>query len=287
MEAIITGSMAQHISALEFYSNKLPLVSPIYGSSEAFFGLNLEPLCKPQHVSYTFLPNMSYFEFIDVDVEGGTTSGEVLDLVDVKLGRYYELLVTNFSGLHRCRVGDVLEATGYYNKTPQFRFVRRKTTVLSVHLEPTTEEDLLKALARATVILESLELMLTGFTCYGDVSTVPGHYVFYLELKAKVNNNSIDDEVLDNKVLVECCRVMEESLNGTYRRFRRKNGSIGALEIRVVQQGTFDSLMDFFVSRGSSISQYKTPMCINSAEALKVLEDKVLARFFSDKSPPI
>ncbi|WZY97423.1 hypothetical protein YC2023_069752 [Brassica napus] len=287
MEAIITGSMAQHISALEFYSNKLPLVSPIYGSSEAFFGLNLEPLCKPQHVSYTFLPNMSYFEFIDVDVEGGTTSGEVLDLVDVKLGRYYELLVTNFSGLHRCRVGDVLEATGYYNKTPQFRFVRRKTTVLSVHLEPTTEEDLLKALASATVILESLDLMLTGFTCYGDVSTVPGHYVFYLELKAKVNNNSIDDEVLDNKVLVECCRVMEESLNGSYRRFRRKNGSIGALEIRVVQQGTFDSLMDFFVSRGSSISQYKTPMCINSAEALKVLEDKVLARFFSDKSPPI
>ncbi|XP_033129881.1 4-substituted benzoates-glutamate ligase GH3.12-like [Brassica rapa] len=276
IDAIITGSMAQYIPALEFYSNnELPLVSLRYASSEAYFGLNLEPLSKPQHVSYTFLPNMSYFEFIDVD-------GEIVDLVNVKLGHYYEPF-----GLHRCRVGDVLQVTGFYNMAPQFRFVRRKNTVLSVYAEPTTEEDLLKALARATVILESSDLMITGFTCYADISTVPGHYVFYMELKAKVNNTSIDDLVLDTKVLVECCCVMEESLNGSYRSFRRKNGWIGALEIRVVQQGTFASLMDFFVCRGSSISQYKTPMCLESAEALKVLEDKVLARFFSDKSPPI
>ncbi|WZY97422.1 hypothetical protein YC2023_069751 [Brassica napus] len=276
IDAIITGSMAQYIPALEFYSNnELPLVSLRYASSEAYFGLNWEPLSKPQHVSYTFLPNMSYFEFIDV-------YGEIVDLVNVKLGHYYEPF-----GLHRCRVGDVLQVTGFYNMAPQFRFVRRKNTVLSVYAEPTTEEDLLKALARATVILESSDLMITGFTCYADISTVPGHYVFYMELKAKVNNNSIDDLVLDTKVLVECCCVMEESLNGSYRSFRRENGWIGALEIRVVQQGKFDSLMDFFVCRGSSISQYKTPMCLESAEALKVLEDKVLARFFSDKSPPI
>ncbi|RID57319.1 hypothetical protein BRARA_F00701 [Brassica rapa] len=252
IDAIITGSMAQYIPALEFYSNnELPLVSLRYASSEI-------------------------------------VDGEIVDLVNVKLGHYYEPLVTNFSGLHRCRVGDVLQVTGFYNMAPQFRFVRRKNPalVLSVYAEPTTE-DLLKALARATVILESSDLMITGFTCYADISTVPGHYVFYMELKAKVNNTSIDDLVLDTKVLVECCCVMEESLNGSYRSFRRKNGWIGALEIRVVQQGTFASLMDFFVCRGSSISQYKTPMCLESAEALKVLEDKVLARFFSDKSPPI
>ena len=85
---------------------------------------------------------------------------------------------------------------------------------------------------------------------------------------------------------LEYCCVMEESLSSLYKLLRGNDEWIGALEIRVVQQGTFDSLMEFFVSRGASISQYKTPICINSAEALKVLEDKVLARFFSDKSPP-
>ena len=94
IEAIFTGSMAQYIPTLEFYTNnELSLVSLRYASSEAFFGLNLEPLSK--NVSYTFLPNMSYFEFLDVD---GGAEGEIVDLVNVKLGRYYEILVTNFSG---------------------------------------------------------------------------------------------------------------------------------------------------------------------------------------------
>ncbi|CAN7064492.1 unnamed protein product [Brassica oleracea var. botrytis] len=285
IETIVTGTMSQHIPALDYYSNKLPLVSKVYGSSEAFFGINVNPLSKPQHVSYTFLPNMSYFEFIEVDDDGGTT-GEIVDLVNVKLGSYYEPLVTNFSGLHRCRVGDVLQVTGFYNYTPQFRFVRRKDSVLCVDVEPTTEEDILKALARATAVLESSDLILTGFTCYGDISTVPGHYVFYVELIAIVNNGT-NVLQLDNKVLVEYCCVMEESLSSLYRRLRVKDGPIGPLEVRVVEQGTFDSLMEFFVTRGASITQYKTPICINSVEALKVLEDEVLARFFSDKAPPI
>ncbi|WZZ83614.1 hypothetical protein YC2023_104186 [Brassica napus] len=285
VETIVTGIMAQYIPALEFYSDKLPIVSSIYGSSETFFGLNVNPLCKPQHVSYTFLPNMSYFEFIHVDGDGEAT-GEIVDLVDVKSGGYYEPLVTNYSGLYRCRVGDVLHVTGFYNNAPQFRFVRRKNTVLSIFVESTTEEDVLKALDRATVVLESSDLMLTGFTCFGDVSTVPGHYVFNLELKAKVTNDT-NVLLLDEKVLVEYCCVMEESLSSFYRSLRRKDGPIGPLEVRVVQQGTFDSLMEFFVTRGASLTQYKTPICINSVEALKVLEDKVLARFFSDKSPPI
>ncbi|KAF3500838.1 hypothetical protein F2Q69_00041302 [Brassica cretica] len=79
---------------------------------------------------------------------------------------------------------------------------------------------------------------------------------------------------------------MEESLSALYREIRSKDGSIGPLEIRVVQQGTFNSLMEFSISQGASPSQYKTPMCIKSSEALVVLDNNVLARFFSDKSPP-
>ena len=94
IECIVTGQMAQHVPLLEFYVNDLPLVSPNYASSEAMFGVNLNPLCKPQDVSYTFLPNMSYFEFIPVG-EGNDT---IVDLVNVKLGRYYELVVTNYAG---------------------------------------------------------------------------------------------------------------------------------------------------------------------------------------------
>ncbi|XP_010461156.1 PREDICTED: 4-substituted benzoates-glutamate ligase GH3.12-like [Camelina sativa] len=280
IDCVVTGSMTQYIPTLDFYSNKLPIYSVLYASSESIFGINVDPSSKLEDVSYTCLPNMSYFEFKQIDEEN---KDDIVDLVNVKLGCYYELLVTNYFGLHRYNIGDILQVTGFYNSTPQFRFIRRKETVLSIQTEITIEEHILKALYHATLVLESSNLMLMGNTCYEDISTNPGHYVFYWEL----NNKNIDGVELDNKVLVKCCCVMEESLSPLYKTFRSKDGSIGALEIRVVQQGTFDSLMDFFVSKGSSISQYKTPLCIKSSEALTVLEDKVLGRFFSDKCPPL
>ncbi|KAF8093922.1 hypothetical protein N665_0374s0014 [Sinapis alba] len=280
IQTIVTGSMAQYIPILDFYSNKLPLISPSYGSSETMFGVNMNPLCRPQDVSYTFMPNLSYFEFLPVD-EGD--NNEIVDLVNVKLGCFYEPLITNYSGLHRYKMGDILQVTGFYNSAPQFKFVRRKNMVISIQLEATSEDDISKALTQATRVLESSDSMLMGFTFWPDISTDPGHYVMYWEMKSKNNNGLFE---LDSKVLVECCCVVEESLNRLYRMNRRKLRLIGALEIRVVQQGTFDSLMDFFISLGASIAQYKTPSCINSSEALAVLENRVLARFFSDKCPP-
>lgn len=95
IQTVLTGSMAQYVPILEFYSNKLPLISPNYMSSETMFGVNMNPLCKPKDVSYTFMPNLSYFEFLSVD-EGNNE--EIVDLVDVKLGCFYEPLVTNYSG---------------------------------------------------------------------------------------------------------------------------------------------------------------------------------------------
>ncbi|KAH0872137.1 hypothetical protein HID58_069499 [Brassica napus] len=282
LEAIFTGQMAQYIPILEFYSNKLPQVSTVYGCSESTFGFNVDPLSKPQDVSYTFLPNISYFEFLPIDHERDIAS--IVDLVNVKQGCYYEPVVTNSFGLTRYLIGDILQVVGFYNSTPQFRFVRRKNIVLSVETEMTTEEDILKALARASLVLESSsDVMLMGFTCYADVSTFPGHYVFYWELKAR----AIKDVEPDKKVLVECCSVLEESFDALYRRLRSKGGVIGALEIRVVQKGTFDSLMEYFTSEGGSTAQYKTPICINSSEALAVLESKVLSRFYSERSPPL
>ncbi|KFK35356.1 hypothetical protein AALP_AA5G274100 [Arabis alpina] len=284
IESVFTGQMAQYVPTLEFYSNKLPLVSTTYGASESFFGVNVNPLCKPQDVTYTFMPNISYFEFLHID-EGN--NNEIVELANVKLGHYYAPVVTTFAGLYRYKVDDILEVTGFHNNAPQFRFARRKNVVLSIQTEATTEDDLLNAVTNAKLVLESTDLMLMDFTSYADISTAPGHYVLYWELKTKNFNNNNLTTKLDEKVFAECCYVVEESLDPLYRKERTKDGTIGALEIRVVQNGTFDALMDFFISRGGSISQYKTPVGIKSSDALAVLENKVLARFFSIKSPPL
>ena len=109
IEAVITGSMAQYIPSLESYSGgKLPLICTMYASSECYFGVNMKPLCDPADVAFTLLPNMCYFEFIplgengtllkDMDEEEEVPKEKLVDLVHVRLGCYYELVVTTFAG---------------------------------------------------------------------------------------------------------------------------------------------------------------------------------------------
>ncbi|KAL1207051.1 Indole-3-acetic acid-amido synthetase GH3.15 [Cardamine amara subsp. amara] len=288
IEAVITGSMAQYIPLLEFYGGGLPLVSSWYGSSECFIGINLNPLSKPSDVSYTIIPSMGYFEFIEVvkdRQEVGHDPAEspvVVDLVDVKVGHDYELLVTTFSGLYRYRLGDILRVTGFHNNAPQFHFVGRQKVVLSIDLNKTYEEDLLKAVTNASLLLESHDLMLMDFTSRVDFSSLPGHYVLYWELGSKFKNAKLEP---GSKVLEECCFTVEESLDSVYRKGRKNDKVIGPLEIKMVRPGAFDELMNFSLSRGSSVSQYKTPRSVTSEEALKILEANVVSKFLSRKTP--
>jgi len=287
IEAIVTGTMAQYNPLLEFYSGGLPVISTFYGSSECFFGLNLNPLSKPNEVSYTIIPCMAYFEFLEVekDYESGHDPAEnpvVVDLVDVKIGHDYEPVVTTFAGLYRYRLGDVLRVTGFYNNAPQFHFVGRQKVVLSIDMDKTYDEDLLKAVTNASLLLEPHDLMLMDFTSRVDSSSYPGHYVLYWELGRKVKDAKLE---LDQNVLEECCFTIEESLDAVYRKGRKNDKNIGPLEIKVVKPGAFDKLMNFFLSRGSSVSQYKTPRSVTNEEALKILEANVVSEFLSQKTP--
>ncbi|KAK8357658.1 hypothetical protein V6Z11_A05G435500 [Gossypium hirsutum] len=227
---VCTGIMRQYIAELEFYCRGLPLVSTSYACSEAICGINLEPLCKPCDVSYTFLPN------IDT---------ELVDLVNVKV---VPTLMVFLSRLYQYKVGDVLMVSGFYNNAPQFQFVERKNVILSVDQEKTSETDLFKAITEAKALLDPLGFILTEYTSYVDTSSAPGK-----------NCKELDPKIMWN--------------------------IIAALEIRVVKQGSFEVLMDYYVSKGTSLSQYKKPSCIKSEEALKILDSRVIGKYFSHKSP--
>lgn len=298
IEAVVTGSMSQYVTALRYYSDgELPLVCPMYASSECYFGVNVKPLCDPSEVSFTLLPNMGYFEFIPLgesgelsmdfeeeDDEAAAPPPELVDLVDVKLGCYYELVVTTFSGLYRYRIGDVLQVTGFYNEAPQFRFICRRNVVLSIDNDKTNEEDLHRSVTAAvTRLLEPRHALLVEYTSYADTSSIPGHYVIYWEI-----NNAIQLHAppIPAEVLEECCIAVEEGLDSVYRRCRTNDKSVGALEIRVVKVGTFEKLMDLFIAQGgASINQYKTPRCVKSKSALKLLNANVSECHFSPRDP--
>lgn len=283
LDVIVTGAMAQYIPTLDYYSGGLPLACTMYASSECYFGLNLNPICKPSQVSYTIMPNMGYFEFLPHRAGGGGDGdGKLVDLVDVEVGKEYELVVTTYAGLYRYRVGDILRVTGFHNSAPQFHFVRRKNVLLSIESDKTDEAELQAAVESASRLLRRESgAAVVEYTSYADTKSIPGHYVIYWELLVKDSAASWPSE----DVLSRCCLAMEEKLNSVYRQSRVADHSIGPLEIRVVKGGTFEELMDYAISRGASINQYKVPRCVNFTPIMELLDSRVVSLHFSP-SPP-
>ncbi|KAI3835721.1 hypothetical protein MKW92_027640 [Papaver armeniacum] len=266
VDTVVSGTMSHHIRTIHFYTNGLPIISTLYACSECFLGINLNPLSRPGEACYTLIPTMAHFEFLPMFEEEDHRNSEcskeeeqhcqeLVNLVDVKLGQEYELVITNYAGLYRYRVGDVLRVEGFKNNAPQFKFIRRNNEVLSIDLDKTNEVELQNAVTNAAEHLANkLNISLVEYTSFADTSTNPGHYVIYWELQS---NNSNASAMLP--VFEECCLIMEESLGAKYRQLRANKNLIGPLEIKIVDTGSFQALMDYARNNGSSIGQYKTP----------------------------
>ncbi|KAL5714667.1 hypothetical protein ACHQM5_016597 [Ranunculus cassubicifolius] len=281
IDVIVTGAMAQYIPTLNYYSGGLPMPCTMYASSECYFGLNLKPMSEPSEVSYTIMPNMAYFEFLPHDP--ATTEeyspDRLVEMADVEVGKYYELVITTYAGLYRYQVGDVLLVTGFHNSAPQFKFIRRKNVLLSIDSDKTDEAELQKGIENALKHLNKFDTSVVEYTSYADAKTIPGHYVIYWELMVKDPTNPPTDGILD-----QCCFAIEECLNSVYRQGRNYD-LIGPLEIRIVKNGTFEELMDYAISRGASINQYKVPRCVNFTPIMELLDSRVQSTHFSPTCP--
>ncbi|KAK6121478.1 hypothetical protein DH2020_044778 [Rehmannia glutinosa] len=278
---IRTGSLNPKLTDTSIRQYMTQILAQRDASSECFFGINLNPMCKPSEVSYTIMPNMAYFEFLPHEPNSmRLTHSKLVDLVDVKVGEEYELVITTYTGLYRYQVGDILRVTRFHNSAPQFQFIRRKNMVLGIDTDKTDETELQAAVENASQLLREFNTSVVEYTSYADTTTIPGHYVIYWELLGKNSANSPSDKVLE-----QCCLTMEESLNSVYRRCRVADKSIGPLEIRIVKNETFEQLMDYAISRGTSMNQYKVPRCVSSKPIVDLLDSRVLSKHFSPSLP--
>ncbi|MCO5547868.1 hypothetical protein L7F22_001320 [Adiantum nelumboides] len=251
---------------------------------------SMEQYIPMLEVSYTFLPNMAYFEFLllqaadeDDNEENSIHQSQLVDLVNVKLGQEYEVVVTTFAaGLYRYRVGDCVQVTGFH-KAPQFRLLGRKNVVLSIGIEKTDDATLHKAVCTAKVrhLEARSSCQLVGYTSYTDISAVPGHYVLFWEVRGrKLVEEAIMEPSLEPSVMEACCDTVEECLDAMYQ--KGKGSWIGPLEIRVVRQGTFHELMEYITSLGgASLGQYKTPRVVKLAPHLQLLNSRVSHSFLA------
>ncbi|MED6225117.1 hypothetical protein PIB30_090631 [Stylosanthes scabra] len=282
--SIMTGSMLPYVTKLRHYANGLPLVSADYGSTESWIGVNVDPSLPPEEVTFTVVPTFSYFEFIPLyrHMQGDYKSIVADDFIEdkpiplsqVKAGQEYEIVLTTFTGLYRCRLGDVVEVVGFYNGTPKLSFVCRKKLILTVNIDKNTEKDLQLVVEKGSQLFlnGSKKAELVDFTSYADVSIEPGHYVIYWEI----------DGYAEDGLLEACCTEMDASFADHGYVVSRKTNSIGPLELCIVERGTFKKILDYFIANGAALSQFKTPRCTSSNHVmLNILSACTLKKFHS------
>ncbi|KAL1125721.1 hypothetical protein V6Z11_A13G062000 [Gossypium hirsutum] len=277
--SIMTGSMQPYLKKLRHYAASLPLVSADYGSTEGWIGVNLDPCLPPEDVNFAVIPTFSYFEFIPLnkkkqDLISGTVGyieDEPVPLSQVKIGQEYELVLTTFTGLYRYRLGDVVEVAGFHNGTPKLNFIFRRELILTVNIDKNTENDLQLAVERGSEVLNKYGGELVDFTSHAEVMHQPGHYMIYWEIKGEV----------EERVLGECCGVMDASFVDHGYVVSRRTNSIGPLELCIVETGTFNKVLDYFIGNGAALGQFKTPRCTNNHILLRILNLCTIKRFHS------
>ncbi|KAI4364699.1 hypothetical protein MLD38_020755 [Melastoma candidum] len=271
---IMTGSMEPYLKKLRHYAGNLPLVSADYGSSEGWIGANVNPKLPPEQASFAVLPNIGYFEFIPLGEKAQAGEMRPIGLTEVEIGEEYEILVTNFAGLYRYRLGDVVKVVGFHNSTPELKFVCRSNLLLMINIDKNTEKDLQLSVESAANLLSDEKLEVEDFTSHVDLTTDPGHYVIFWEISGEARSEDL---------MRECCNCLDRSFADAGYMSSRKVGTIGPLELRVVRKGAFQKVLDHFLGLGAAVSQFKTPRCISpkNRATLEILSGEVIKSYFS------
>ncbi|KAG7570683.1 GH3 family [Arabidopsis thaliana x Arabidopsis arenosa] len=269
---IMTGSMEPYVPKLRHYAGDLPLVSHDYGSSEGWIAANVTPKLSPEEATFAVIPNLGYFEFLPVS-ETGEGEEKPVGLTEVKIGEEYEVVITNYAGLYRYRLGDVVKIIGFYNNTPQLKFICRRNLILSINIDKNTERDLQLSVESAAKRLSEEKIEVIDFSSHIDVSTDPGHYAIFWEISGETNED----------VLQDCCNCLDRAFIDAGYVSSRKCKTIGALELRVVAKGTFRKIQEHFIGLGSSAGQFKMPRCVkpSNAKVLQILCENVVSSYFS------
>ncbi len=124
------GSVGHYIQKFEQWLNpdgdkNIPVRDWGYLSSEARGSVPL----KDEGCSGVLAITANFYEFVEVDeilrAPDDYTQWNFKTLESLKKGKEYYIFITTTGGLYRYDINDIIEVTGFYNKTPEIKFLRK------------------------------------------------------------------------------------------------------------------------------------------------------------------
>lgn len=162
--------------------------------------------------------------------------------------------------------------TGFHHGTPKLSFIYRRKLILTINIDKNTEKDLQRVVDKASQLLSrTTQAEVVDFTSHADVTARPGRYIIYWEIRGEAEDKALED----------CCREMDAGFVDHGYVVSRRMKSIGPLELRVVERGTFGEVAERCVGKCGGLNQFKTPRCTTNSVMLDILDGSTVKRFSS------
>ncbi len=245
---MVGSNLSFYVQKLRKYIGDAPIHNMGYAAAEGYFAMPVELDVS----DYVLLPRSIFFEFIPVD---DPDCKRPLTIGEVEVGKEYELVVTNFSGLYRYQIEDVVRVTGYFNKTPKVEFLYRNNLAMNIANEKTTTQMVDWAVAK---MQEQLGLSLTGYSFYGDTNCDPVRYMLMIE----------PDSDIPAEKISEIEKTLDEWLNESNEKYfkYRRWGMIGDPKVVLLKKGTYSDYREMLKKQGKVLNQIKPVTVINTDE---------------------
>jgi len=204
------------------------------------------PMTIPWMRADGFVPLVDevYFEF-------ETEEGELLTLAEVKQGHRYRVIISQKGGLSRYRMGDVVEVTHFYKKTPCLEFVGRADAVSDLVGEKLNEDFV-------STVLESVCTESASFRVLLPAREPHDHYVLLLD---SISGDS-----------GELATRLESELQAAHHyHHARQLGQLGACRV-VVKSDAMAWFLEHEQARGMSLGDIKQPSLLTHPVSANFVE---------------
>jgi hypothetical protein len=195
-----------------------------------------------------------YFEFIP-EAEADSPSPIVLEAHELQEGGRYFILPTTAFGLYRYKIHDLVQCTGFHNRTPLIEFLSKGAHFSNLTGEKVSEYQVTQSMVEA---LRELNLSLGTYTvapCWDDETP---YYALFVERGDTTE-----------AALMKLTDRLDERLKAINIEYAAKRDSLrlGRLRLEPVPSGFWQSWDRERLKRtGGTLEQYKHPCLINDLE---------------------
>ncbi len=236
------GTSNFYLQRFPEYFGDTPVFGGIYSSAEGTFGIHHDFNRDGSILAI----ETSFFEFIPEE-QWNVSQPKTLLAHEVEVGKYYRILMSNYSGFYRYDIGDVVEVVGWYEQTPLIVFRYRLGGVLSSTTEKTTEFHVTQVMQQ---LQKEFNVSLENFCITLSEDEIPPHYLVNIELASGHTLNN------PQEFIVEFDRLLQE-IQISYA--AKRPTQVPSPQLRIMTAGSFATIRERLLERGIPASQLKFP----------------------------